>query len=503
VIAPISQTRIVMSPQLLPSLPDGYIYELWATDTSGERYTIMKFYWDNALNRFMDADSIPIDSVVPVKYDLLDPFYDRLEVSVETVPDAEPHHAGPIMLQDQIVDSEVRPMSLIFPFDMGLARAGFCMETPTDRDSRSNEAGGVWFAHYTYDSNLVSDTIDIEFRISNYFPRVLEIDSLYFECVASDDLGNCTLYVDVTDTVNVDPSYPWDSLGIDTVNLGELANTIDSVGVQCIEIVIDSTYLIDTLLIDTFVHRTVEFDFVTMYVNVDSLDIDTFFVDTCTGETTEVELRSFSDIIHNLNYITDSTIAMLDQFLPDYDDVPDLIGSGWHYKGWIMSPYLDTACSDLGRMTKPVWSEIYLENTFPNADNWAVISTGNFTNFEYADQGNPYSLNLRVPDVPGEDFIVNLPCLADSGSIYFADSTLGMEDVGQGDIFITVEPDNYNTNTNFPLILFTTRYTIPSYFDVSDTFPNRTQTFDLWNQSNVVANNTAGFPHIKVILIRE
>ena len=46
VIAPVSTTKIVMDPEVLPSLPAGYVYELWVVDTLFEPYTLGKFIWN-------------------------------------------------------------------------------------------------------------------------------------------------------------------------------------------------------------------------------------------------------------------------------------------------------------------------------------------------------------------------------------------------------------------------------------------------------------------------
>ena len=115
VAAPISVTKMYMSPVQLPTTPAGYSYELWAVDTAENYYPIGKFLWDNYLYRFYDLDSNRIDTVWSVPYDLLNPFYEYLAVSVETIPDLFPDSAGPVMLRDTIIDPEIRPMLLAFP----------------------------------------------------------------------------------------------------------------------------------------------------------------------------------------------------------------------------------------------------------------------------------------------------------------------------------------------------------------------------------------------------
>jgi hypothetical protein len=297
-----------------------------------------------------------------------------------------------------------------------------------------------------------------------------------------------------------DSSYDW--MLIDTSNLKELANTLDTVAIVCVRPETNFVYIPDTLTIDTFRHISVDFEYLTFYLNVDNVP-DTYFVtDTCRGRDTMIIMESFKSYNHTFSYWggkIDSTDTLLDKFQSNYEELPDLYGTGWHYKGWIMSPYLPK-CEDLEKLTKPSWSEYIIYELFKGYDTCSIISTGTFRSFEHADDGNPYSDTQRVPHFPGEDFLFNLPCGA-KDSLYFADQAHPLTSVGE--IFVTLEPDNYNAATNFPLILLSTGWHIPNYRAVSSREANSVQNFLLANRSGRVTNNPFGFPGIRVALVRE
>lgn len=508
VIAPISLTKINLSPAQLPAAPEGYVYELWVVDTNNTYYSLGKFIWSNENYRFYDTDSNEIGSTWMVDYDILDPFYDSLAVSIENFPDLEPDSAGPIMLAHVIVNTDEHDMMMVFPrivveqpdqdvlMDFGNGMAGFCLETPTDKDSQSKEASGVWFALYVYDSVALYDTVTVRIDTRRKVPRSLEIDTSYWVCDSVENT-TCVESTDVTELVIHDPGYDYDWMLIDTANLEELAATLDTLAIRCTTTVIDP-YYIPTGLIDTFEHKMMDFEFVAFPVNVSADTLDTFTLDTCLDETLYFSIAPFTDYIHQLIYGIDSSIHLLDLFLSNYEEMPDLYDTKWHYKGWIISPYLEDDCPELGRLSKPQWVPFAVSQVFGNPDDWPIISTGSFKSFDHADDANPYSDVRRVPDYPGEDFILNLPC---GDSIYFASQEDQYSRVGE--IFITLEPDNYDDVTNFPLILFTTPSGIPNYIDVSDITFNHTQDFRLHNKSGRFENNPFGFPGIDVTIERQ
>ncbi|PKK82250.1 MAG: hypothetical protein CVT49_14595 [candidate division Zixibacteria bacterium HGW-Zixibacteria-1] len=501
VVAPVSATKIYLSPVQLPSTPSGFIYEFWAKDTAGTAYSIGKFQWDSYLYRFLDGNSNKIDSFWTVDYDVLNSFYRFLEVSVEPYPDPQPDVQGAIILRDTIGDPTVNPIQMVYPVDFGISTVGFSLETPTDKNSESYDASGVWFALYNYDSLVISDTVRVTMSTSTKEPRRLELDTTYWIC-NEEDAGICIDSSDITPQVLLDPNYMIDDRWrtLDTTNLLELANTLDTLAIVCIDTVIDSFYVPDSLAIDTFIHTTLDFDFVARPVNIGTKTDTVPMVDPCSGVSRNLIIEPFTDYIHSLTYTTVTRIAKIDRFLPNYEEVPDLTGTKWHYKGWIISPYLPADCDELGRMTKPQWTDFIINQIFERPDDWAIISTGSFKSFATHDDGNPYSLKRRVPNFPGEDFLTNLPC-GRAVPYIFADSTQPRFETG--DIFITLEPDDFDRNTNFPLFLFTTRWHIPPYELVSDTSTNHVQTTSMLNVSGRVTNNPFGFPGIDVVIERK
>ncbi len=564
IAAPVSTTTVILQPMKFPTPPDNYFYKFWAVDSADNYYLIQKFFWNNYLQRVYDLDSNQIDTVFTVEYDLLDPFYEYLAISVEMLPDTMPDTIpGPIMLLDTIMDPDNGPMKMVFPLNYGGSFTGFSMQTPTDKDSYSQEASGVWFAYYTYDSMTIYDTTNVFMLTPPPIKedRILTYDTTYWDC---DSMGilTCARWTDVTNDVFLNPSYPYDTLivditpyPIDTVywrcdsldgatcvestNVSDLFKwydtladpalydwvvydtLLDTLGLACVKQVVDYHYVPDTLNIDTFIHISVDYDFVTFPVNFNPNDtIDTSFTDPCTGAVTPLSILPLKDYIHVPLYFVDSVskIDTVDNFSPIHnEETHDLTGTNWHYKGWILSPYLAPPfqpidCPELGRLTPPAWldftvfdafSDYFIEAYYSTPLEVPIISTGSFKSFGAGDYTpNIYSDNKRVPNFPGEDFIQNLPCGAES--YYFADRLY--PNVSTGKIFVTIEPDNYDTSTNFPFILFLSRYTIPSFSDISITEPNNSQNsifFDLQNQSGAVTGNTAGFPWVQVTLIRE
>ncbi len=554
VAAPISVTEIYMSPVQLPTTPEGYSYELWAVDTAENYYPIGNFLWNNYLYRFYDLDSNRLDTVWSVSYDLLDPFYEYLAVTVETIPDLEPDSAGPAMLRDTIVDPDLSPMLLVFPIDFSFARVTFAMETPTDKDSHSQDASGVWFAFYDYRVNVIMDTTNVTsstFRTD----RRLYYDSTYWDCAGVDAQLNCIRWVDVTGIVAVNPSYPYDTLIVDVtpklvdtsywncggedafgnctdwINISDQFHwydtaisplaydtviydtLLDTLAISCVIVDTNFNYVPDTLLIDTFTHISVTYDNVAFPVNFDTATVHTYAVDPCKGTSTSVEIKPLSDYDLRLTYTSFvRRIDTLDYFSASFEETADLTGTGWHYKGWVISPYLappyqPVDCDELGRLTKPAWLPFTIDSYFDEPDKWPIISTGSFKSFAKADYTpNIYSDNKRVPNFPGEDFIRNLPCGADN--YYFADKN--SLNTRRGDIFITLEPDNFDRNTNFPFFLFITRSTTPSYNmvhsltpDGSGTEQQRGDDFDMKLLDERVEENNYGSPGIKVHLVRE
>jgi hypothetical protein len=284
--------------------------------------------------------------------------------------------------------------------------------------------------------------------------------------------------------------------------------------------------------IDTFYVYDYEYKPVLMPLNLGADNIDTFYVDTTLvpWETTYITIEPFSQYNHSWIPINwgDTLVYYLDKFTTNAEDLPSLEGTKWHYKGWIMSPFIDDVialdCDSIGKMTKPAWAKVptasVFNQVFPNSDNYRIITTGSFKDFNWADDGNPYSDSLRIPNFPGEDFLMNLPCADPGDRLTLADPSTG-DTIGVGDIFVTIEPDGYEAPTNFPFFIYATTYaqwhppnspypnnpsatpTIPPYSRLIDFDPGDTQSFFLQLLSGNVRDNPLGFPRMEVKIVRE
>lgn len=547
VIAPISETDLTLSPDRLPTLPDSMVYYFWAIDSSSDpdAYLIGNFIWNNELYRFYDLDSNVIDSVWDVEYDILDPFYKYVAITIEKIGDLpigsviSVDSIGPIMLKDTLIDPEESPVKMVYPVDLWLGTGFFCVETPTDSNSNDHEASGLWFAEYLYDRIKYADTSNVQFRFiqgSETVPRELIIeyldsDTSYWDCTFY-QFGNCVGSTQVVDTDSIDDGN-YDFIYVDvfdadtsvlvypngfeaapeTLSVEVLLSTLDTLQITSIQPVVDSHYtLVDTLVKDSFVHTRITFDFVTAPVNITGSPIDTTITlyrlngDSSGFDSYDSTFRilPFTDYNHELVYTQyiDSQFILVDKFLQSFMDVPDLVGTKWHYKGWALSPYLQPK-SSFGSLNKPVWNEFFMQQELAPNDG-GLITTGSFKSFRGPDDSNPYSGNKRVPSVPGEDFLYNLPAGVDS--VYFANNSLG-DSSSTGTVMITVEPDNYTNDwANFPLVYFTG--TFPPYYEVSDTteheqFQLGDPTFTMTNRFSAVNGSSTGFPAVYVKIARQ
>ncbi|NOY89373.1 MAG: hypothetical protein GXO93_08320, partial [FCB group bacterium] len=190
----------------------------------------------------------------------------------------------------------------------------------------------------------------------------------------------------------------------------------------------------------------------------------------------------------DIQYMFHKDSIVIDTFLQDDYGLPILTDYGWHYKGGVISPYIDTTA--VGKMTLPAWSIIGDE--LNNSDG-GLLSTGTFSNIAKPDDANPYVVSSRVPPYPGEDFLQNLPAPLDSVNLvpHYSGGN-------PGHVFVTIEPNNFVTDTtNFPLIAFLGDFPY-SRHEIVDSL---TQEFTLkgWMFSN---DPYRGFPKIEVKIKR-
>lgn len=483
IIAPASATDIFLTPSRLPTPPPGMIYELWVVDEDDNSVSLGKFNWDSRLYRFSDTAGNRLDSVWTADFDILK--YKYLCVTVERFPDPQPDSMGPVMLKDLVVEPRLRPMKLVFPIDLWLLQAGYFIQTPTDGAPNSNEASGLWFGFYSYDTVVIADTLNANFVLGTGVKLSFEIDTVW------------------------DNSVPPRIIRIDTTNLDSLRSIRNFMEITNERLDTNLRYTLPVpFYTDTFTQIVCRYDSIIYPVN---LTEDTIFhVHTLKQIASNGNIVRFVKTIamppltyysFSITYTIDtvSKRRAVDRILPDslvYDDIVNLTGTGWHYKGWVISPYLQPRAS-FASITKPSWLEAQ-SSQYLTPIAGGIISTGPFTDFNKADNSNPYSAGTKVPDIPGEDFLNNLP--EGVTRIVLADSLA--PSARAGTVFITLEPDNYDSTTNFPLVLLTSEGLMPSYSQISSPIKH-TQHNRMTNWYRMVENDPIGFPSIKAILVRK
>ncbi len=228
---------------------------------------------------------------------------------------------------------------------------------------------------------------------------------------------------------------------------------------------------------DTIITRFFGVDSYTVQVVRYDRDIQPDTVDA--GDSGLVTIPGFDytvGLMNRFNY---------DEFTQDSFALPDYSAYGWKYKGWVVSPYVSPTI--VGSITPPVWNTVSFVDSLIPGINGGLLTTGTFSKINKPDDTNPYALGPRLPQFPGEDFLL-----------------LGLNPGGlvpnfsgnSGTVFITLEPSNFVTDsTNFPLIAFMAN--IPDERaqitgnEVIINMRNWTQTID----------PRIGFPRIRVVSI--
>lgn len=128
---------------------------------------------------------------------------------------------------------------------------------------------------------------------------------------------------------------------------------------------------------------------------------------------------------------------LLDTLFIDYS------AYGWRYRGWAVSEAVPENCGAV--MNLPGWPvEVGSFSWIPGAKTGRLISTGYFTDVNGPDDGDPYSQSDRTPPYPGEDFF-QTPCTPQQLVL--------VDGVSRGSCMITLEPVNFTSDANFPLVL--------------------------------------------------
>jgi hypothetical protein len=204
----------------------------------------------------------------------------------------------------------------------------------------------------------------------------------------------------------------------------------------------------------------------------------------------------FSGKVLTARFTVQPDSFFIDWFNQDGFILPNVSQYGWHYKGWVVTPYNQTGMTSKWRFTKPAFPYNTAFQTLIPGDTGVLFTTGSFTEMHAPDDGNPYSLVWPTPPYPGEDFLDPTALTATWGisSVNF----LPLPSGNSGTVFITLEPNNYlYDTTNFPLIAMMAQ--VPS--DPGD-IEGRTVQLDMNNWTASVAGNTIGFPAVAVSINR-
>lgn len=392
-----------------PSSYDGMDYELWAgrnldNGSFDEVASLGKFGYNNKLQLFLDADGLVREDTnrFLLTADLLD--FTHIFVSVEKDPDDDPMSPSAIMLIDNAVDPSEDAIDMIFPeiadtILLWSATARYSMETVSDDST------------YIRQSHLatIESTRDVSSNgFGIWFANYRRIN---------DSLRDTTRLVSflIRDTVK--------SFDKDTTVVS--IKSIDSVWLDTIRRVFG---------IDTLDQIVVRFN-------------TTLFVDSTNPYTIYTV-----DWSYETNPPLDVTARPLsfDDFTQDNFRLPNFAPYGWTYKGWVVSPIIDTS---YGALNPPGWSLPYNDSArqfiWIPGDFGGLLTTGTFGQIDQADDANLYTKSDRTPPFPGDEFF-NLP--NGGGSLNLVTGS------NEGTVFITLEPivlQNGSNKTNFPLFVMT------------------------------------------------
>lgn len=408
VLTPLSSTGMWLNEQLLPSTFDSMSYELWLADY-------------NITGGIVEIDSFSQDSG----------YIEQLNLTrTYSLGKFKYDHTLKRFLE---IDGSERLDSNFFYADRDILEYRYIMlSLETDTDSLPDEPGPIM---------LVGETGAAEIRMR--FPKS---DSLW-ESIIWYNMETCT------DASNAgSPTTDGAAVWFSTYAFG-LYQYIDTFTVK--SWTIDSNTFITDTVIDTniigidstrnrSIRETIGLDVLTRR----RVDIyPRYSIDTVNYWTTSLEL------VCSLS--TEKTFRVHEFNQGDNDEefqMPDPSPFGWKYKGWVVSPVVPVTW--FGRFTPPAWTLIGEELAETDG---GLISTGKFTDERRRDDADPYidrssSNRFRRPNFPGEDFLYDLPW--GNNDLQLVPGSGG----NPGRVFITLEPDNFVTDTtNFPLLVFSAK----------------------------------------------
>lgn len=448
IVTPISSTEVSLSIERLPTLPEGMIYEIWVADNT-DTVSLGRFNWDVTGKRILDTAGEEMTGVFALNDDILK--YRSCFVSVETQPDDNAASPGPIMLIDNVTNPEENNIVLRFPKidSLWLNNAVFNLEATSDVDRNTHDACGVWFASYGRFGDSIRDTLGVIF----------------------DSIPDFDTFVDPATTARI-------------------PNVL-------------LHYAVETSLValrgPNFVVRHPNADSVRTHIGVDfALGYEVIEVpDTASGPYNYHGLKINVSVP---DYLRPRRVINWDFFLTDDEIFPDISRYGWKYKGWVLTPYLNSRpMTTRWRFTPPAYPyKIGSTNMFPG-DTGVVLTTGAFRSIALPDESDPYCLpNPRAP-YPGEDFLNSAALQASFGidSVSLLPDTTG----NIGCVFISLEPNNYVLDTtNFPLIV--TVAELPSTRTQLTPVGLAPYSFRMRPWTGTVKGDTYGFPAIYVTITR-
>ncbi len=447
IITAVTKTDLYLNARLLPTNPQGMVYELWVANSQdtislgkfGYDQNLLKYYNENGTER---ADSNHFE----VEGDIFN--YTHLFVSIETSPDDNLNVPGPIMLIDEVTDPSDDMINLRFPLNDSLTTAfvAFNMETTSDEDRDLYDGFGIWFSSYMEKRDSVRDTV----RLDSFVVRYKQDSTL--------PMGSTSWYF--VDTANVTV--------LETIRVYGLDPLLYDIG-------LDSSW-------DTVVRfdSVLEMDTTWPYTVVDNTKDSTVFYYTIRPDTSVGADTFHYDYFFQSNY-----------GLPNYSSY------GWHYKGWVVSPTVPKEA--VGEITPPAYPINYnaFDSLIPGIEG-GLLTTGTFDDIAAPDDSNPYVLGPRIPPFPGEDFLQNLPD-GMTGWQGLVPYTTG----NSGTVFITLEPDNFVTDTtNFPLFVMIGKIpkTQDELVDLADDVD--VEMFGMENKTETNNVPVEGFPSIIVNIKR-
>lgn len=477
VTAPRSVTKVWLEAERLPTPPIGMVYELWAskanvtTMTADDVASLGRFSYVNCdtLEAFLDPDSavIRLDSnQFEFDYDLFG--YRYLFVSMERATEVN-DVPGPVMLMQQITGA-TDTIRMYFPLsdedNLGRAIVRLNMETSSDQNRRNFDGYGLWFSSYEVILWTITDTTDAF--------TTLKWDTLWPDISGSDTLNKDWLTKQWPDTV-------WFVIDTEYVDFGR-----DTLPIETAQLLNGAPYVpVSTLWFQHVgARRNIIYE----------VDADTAWPVIYK----DIDQQAIDSIQRSV---------VLDVYTQDDYGLPDYSAYGWKYQGWVVGDNLQPTW--VGEFTPPAWDFRTGTNFIPGYLG-GLVSTGQFTHIDSADDANPFTFSVpwvvdsgafldtveKRPNVPGEDFLNTDSIL----QYYGYGSRINLvPPTGYGaTAFITLEPVNRLVDsTNSPLIIFTAE--LPHSYSTGDLGAAYTRTMIPWTGTAVGSN---GLPKVTARIVR-